>query len=89
MTDKDKMAETMTTIYGVESGHTKADLQKEISKLKSHVKSASAEIIRSDESWSSYTTTVSPEKANERRRDIVFLKRDLANKQSEYDELGE
>lgn len=84
--DAVNMEDTMHAIYG--NGQSKGDLLKDISTLESDIKSAQQLVTDSNESRTSYSTTVSPEQSNERRKAIVFLKKDLEKKKSEYDRLS-
>jgi len=78
----------MNEIYGTSSAK-KASLQKDISNLEHDIKSASEDFRKINEERSVYGRTESPEEANKRQRDIVFLKKDLENKKSEFEQLDQ
>jgi hypothetical protein len=89
MLNSDEMNSTMHQIDiddNPVSANKRDDLKKDISNIEMDIKTAQKEIDKSKIETYSYAT-VSPEEANERLRTIVFLRRDLAKKQDEYDHL--
>lgn len=63
-------------------------LQSDIANLKKNIKNAQAEVENSNLA-SSLQTSISPEQANESKKKVVFLRKDLAAKQSEYEQLDQ
>ncbi len=87
---QDAMQETMDAIeYGNESTATvnkKDSLLSDISKLENDIQQA-IEILEQTDRTTPLYAAVTPEQANLSRRNIVFLRKDLESKRSEYDEL--
>lgn len=67
-------------------GNKREEILSDISSLEHEIKAAEDEIQESNDLQPS-NRSVSPELANERKRHIVFLNKDLRNKQTEYEEL--
>ena len=63
-------------------------LKNDITKLEDDIKYAE-DCAASAEAEAYSHTPVSPEQANEAKKDIVFMKKDLENKKSEYKSLDE
>jgi hypothetical protein len=89
MADETDMDETMREIdhqdQPVVPANKREELQGDIKSLKADIVSAQ-ETMDSVETSDAYTP-VSPEHANESKKNIVFLKKDLLKKQTEYDQL--
>ncbi len=87
---QDAMQETMNEINGEGSSvfglNKKEILQDMIKKLKTEIKNAQ-EILDQTSSSLLYEAT-SPEQANLNKKTIVFLKRDLAAKEDEYEQCA-
>lgn len=63
------------------------NLQADISTLEQNIKDAE-QVIHDAQAENTYTP-VSPEQANENKRNVIFLKKDLASKKSEFDRLDD
>jgi len=66
----------------------KDNLLLDISNLETDLKKAQREVLRATATMA-LSASITPEQANKTQRDIVFLKRDLANKKSEIAQLDE
>jgi hypothetical protein len=85
----DAMSDTMNQINfeGTPIGASrKESLLVEISNLQKNIKNAQAVVKKSHNDGPAFSAT-SPEKANELKKVLVFLNRDLTQKQLEYDTL--
>jgi hypothetical protein len=91
MTDNTAMDETMNAIERsdepVPTLNLRESLQADISNLKKGIKSAQEAVNDSQSSWEPAHSPVTPEQANTLRRDLVFLKKDLEKKESEFANL--
>jgi hypothetical protein len=87
---QDAMQETMDAIeYGSDSAvsvNKKDSLLSDISKLENEIQQAVKLLEQTDRTTPLYAA-ITPEQANLNRRNIVFLRKDLDSKRSEYDEL--
>jgi hypothetical protein len=89
MADTD-MDETMNEINGINHAglNMRDSLKVDISALEKNIKDAQDSADKSASEVYSYLP-VSPEQANESKKNIVFLKKDLATKKSEYEKLDQ
>jgi hypothetical protein len=90
MTNSDDMKDTMNEIdmqdQPVVSVNMRESLKSDIKSLERDIKDAQETADRSDEDAPSHTP-ISPEQANESKKNIVFLKKDLAQKKSQFEQL--
>ncbi|MBX4187404.1 MAG: hypothetical protein KW802_04115 [Candidatus Doudnabacteria bacterium] len=85
MTNDEKMEETMNEIFGDAPDGT--DLLKDIARLEKEIKTSQQVITDSNEARTSYSTTLSPEASNDRRKNVVFLKKELQKMKDDYEHL--
>lgn len=94
-TDNISMAETMREIDKSDdetstdtvSHNKRENLEADISSIEKNIVAAQA-VIDEDHEENTYTP-VSPEKANENKRNVVFLRKELESKKSEIKHLDE
>jgi hypothetical protein len=84
------MNETMNEINQTDNtsaiGNKRQSLTEDIENLRKNIKAAQKEVNNSNLN-TTLQASVSPEQANKNKRDLVFLERDLVDKQSEFEEL--
>lgn len=83
------MEETMSQINGTDETtvvNKRDNLINEMSKLEKDIRVAREVVLKSNEHGPLYTS-ISPEKANQQKRDLVFLNKDLARVKLEFEEL--
>ena len=67
---------------------SKREMKRDISNLESDIKSAQAGVDEANDSRTTYTTTVSPEQANARKKAIVFKIKDLEKMKDELNSMS-
>jgi hypothetical protein len=90
--DQDDMNETMSEINSADGApvvvNIRNSLESDIADIKKNILDAQEDVNNSNLE-TTLMSAITPEQANETKKILVFLKKDLANKQEQFKELDE